>query len=152
MPWSLLLPAARNPATDFPSPHRPSPGPAEYLLPATGRGIAVQATAALGMMTGLWVALSPLFITLQHGGTNANTADVIAGLVTAGIGAVALASPRGFPGLQLGSLLLGVWVIISSFILDAVGQEHQGRPFVRPLVGAIEQPELRLHQWPAARG
>lgn len=94
-------------------------GAAEYLLPATGRGIAAQATAALGLLTGLWVALSPLFITLQHGGTNANTADVIAGLVTAGIGAIALASPRGFPGLQLGTLLLGVWVIISSFILDA---------------------------------
>ena len=43
---------------------------------------------------------------------------MIAGLVTAGVGAVALASPRGFPGLQFSSLVLGVWVIISSFILD----------------------------------
>jgi SPW repeat len=92
---------------------------AEYLLPATGRGFAAQTAAALGMLTGLWVALSPLFLVLQHGGNNANVADVIAGLVAAGIGAVALASPRGFPGLQFGSLLLGVWVIISSFILDA---------------------------------
>jgi hypothetical protein len=96
-----------------------SPAAAEYLLPATGRGIAAQAAAALGLLTGLWVAISPLFLTLQHGGTNANVADVIAGLVAAGVGALALASPRGFPGLQLGSLLLGVWVIISAFILDA---------------------------------
>jgi hypothetical protein len=92
---------------------------AEYLRPATGRGLAAQTAAALGMLAGLWVALSPLFIVLQHGGTNANVADVIAGLVAAGIGAIALASPRGFPGLQFGALLLGVWVIISSFILDA---------------------------------
>ena len=95
------------------------PAAAEYLLPATWRGIAAQAAAALGLLTGLWVAISPLFLTLQHGGTNAGTADAIAGLVAAGIGALALAGPRGFPGLQLGSLVLGVWVIISSFILDA---------------------------------
>jgi hypothetical protein len=73
------------------------PAAAEYLLPATTRGIAVQATAALSLLTGLWVALSPVFLTLQHGGANANVADVIAGLAAAGIGAFALASPRGFP-------------------------------------------------------
>jgi hypothetical protein len=39
--------------------------------------------------------------------------------VAAGVGAFALASPRGFPGLQFASLVLGVWVIISSFILAA---------------------------------
>jgi hypothetical protein len=60
-----------------------------------------------------------LFLTLQHGGANANIADLIAGLVVAGIGALALASPRGFPGLQFVSLVLGVWVLISSFILSA---------------------------------
>jgi SPW repeat len=49
----------------------------------------------------------------------ANVADVIAGLVVAAAAAIALASPRGFPGLQFASLLLGVWVIVSSFILDA---------------------------------
>lgn len=97
----------------------PSRTVVEYLRPATSQGVAAQAAAALGMLTGLWVALSPLFLVLQHGGTNANVANVIAGLVAAGVGAVALASPRGFPGLQFGSLLLGVWVIISSFILDA---------------------------------
>jgi hypothetical protein len=95
------------------------PAAAEYVLPATGRGIAAQAAAALGLLTGLWVAISPLFITLQHRGANANVADVIAGLTVAGVGAFALASPRGFPGLQSAGLLLGVWVLISSFILDA---------------------------------
>jgi hypothetical protein len=91
---------------------------AEYLLPADGRGIAAQTTAALSLLTGLWVALSPVFLTLQHGGPNANVADVIAGLAAAGIGAFALASPRGFPGLQFAGLVLGVWVIISLFILN----------------------------------
>jgi hypothetical protein len=59
-----------------------------------------------------------VFLTLQHGGANANVADVIAGLAAAGIGAFALASPRGFPGLQFAGLVLGVWVIISLFILN----------------------------------
>ncbi len=94
------------------------PAAAEYLLSATGRGMAAQATAALTILTGLWVALSPFFITLQHGGSNANVADLIAGLAVAAFGAVALASPRGFGGLQFAGLL-GIWVIISSFILDA---------------------------------
>ncbi len=33
-------------------------------------------------------------------------------------GAAVLASPRGYPGLQFGSLLLGAWLIISPFVLD----------------------------------
>jgi hypothetical protein len=111
--------------------HRPEPGgqspmtmsansaAAEYFLPATGRGIAAQAAATLGILAGLWVAISPLFIMLQHGGTNAATANLIAGVTVTGIGAFALASPRGFPGLQCASLVLGTWVLISSFILDA---------------------------------
>jgi len=92
---------------------------AEYFLPATRRGITAQAAAALGILIGLWVAISPLFITLQHGGTNAATANLIAGVTAAGVGAFALASPRGFPGLQFAGLVLGIWVLISSFILDA---------------------------------
>jgi hypothetical protein len=91
----------------------------EYLLPATRRGLAAQAAASLGILTGLWVALSPFFLVLQHGGGNANIANLIAGLAVAGAGALAVASRNGFGSLQFGSLLLGVWVIISSFILDA---------------------------------
>jgi hypothetical protein len=96
------------------------PDDGEYLLPATRRGVAAQAAAALGLLTGLWVALSSLFLTLQHGGgINADAANVIAGLVVAGIGTFALVSRRGFPGLQFTSLVLGLWVLISSFILNA---------------------------------
>jgi SPW repeat len=111
-------PLARRPDSGGGSSQAVPAGPAgaEYLPPATGRGIAAKA-AALGMLTGLWVAVSPLFITLQHGGGNAGTADATAGLVTAGAGAFALASPRGFPGLQFAGLLLGLWVIISPAIL-----------------------------------
>jgi hypothetical protein len=96
------------------------PVPGEYMLPASRRGVAVQAATALGILTALWVAVSPLFITLQHGGgLNAAGADVIAGLVAVGFGVFALASRRGFPGLQFASLVLGFWVLISSFILGA---------------------------------
>ena len=91
----------------------------EYLLPATRRGLAVQAVAALGVLTGLWVALSPSFLTLQHGGGNAAVANLIAGLAVAAVAAASLAGPRGFAGLQFASALLGVWVIISPFILAA---------------------------------
>ena len=86
---------------------------------ATMRGIAAQAMAALGVLTGLWIALSPSFLTLQHGGGNAAVANLIAGLAVAAAGAASLAGPRGYAGLQFAAALLGVWVIISPFILDA---------------------------------
>jgi hypothetical protein len=95
-------------------------GPAEYALP-TVRGMAAQVSAVLGLLTGVWVAVSPWFITLQQSGTNANTVNLISGLAVAGLGAFALASPRGFAGLQVGSALLGVWLIIAGPILS---QKH----------------------------
>jgi hypothetical protein len=115
----VATPLTRRPDSGGGSPSAVPPGAAaaEYLLPDGGRGIAAQTTAALSLLTGLWVALSPVFLTLQHGGANANAADVIVGLAAAGIGAFALASPRGFPGLQFAGLVLGAWVIISPFIL-----------------------------------
>jgi hypothetical protein len=91
----------------------------EYLLPTTMRGLVTQAMAALGVLTGLWIALSPSFLTLQHGGGNAAVANLIAGLAVAAVGAASLIGPRGYAGLQFASVLLGVWVIIFPFILDA---------------------------------
>ena len=93
----------------------------EYPLPVTWRGIGSQAAAALGMLTGLWVAISPWFITLQYAGGNAAAANLISGLAVAAVGAFALAGPRGFAGLQLGTALLGVWLIIAGPILS---QKH----------------------------
>ena len=95
-----------------------SSGVAEYALPATVGDMGAQVAAVLGLLTGLWVALSPWFLTLQTGGTNANTVNLISGLAVVGVGAFALASPRGFPGLQLGNALLGVWLIIAGPILS----------------------------------
>jgi SPW repeat len=94
-------------------------GPAEYALPATAWGLTAQVSAALALLTGVWVALSPWFITLQYSGTNANIVNLISGLAVAGVGAFALVSPRGFPGLQVASALLGVWLIIAGPILNS---------------------------------
>src|ERR1700747_1541427 len=93
-------------------------GLAEDGLPGASREIGAQAPAVLGLLTGVWVALSPWFLTLQNNGTNATTVNLISGLAIAGVGAFALASPRGFAGLQLGSALLGVWLIIAGPILS----------------------------------
>jgi hypothetical protein len=96
-------------------------GVAEYGLPATLSGLSAQAFAVLGLLTGVWVALSPYFIALQNTGSNATTVNLISGLAVAGVGVFALASPRGFPGLQLANVLLGVWLIIAGPILS---QKH----------------------------
>jgi hypothetical protein len=95
-----------------------APGLTEYALPATSRDLGAQASAVLGLLTGVWVALSPWFLTLQNTGTNANTVNLISGLAVAGLGAFALISPRGFAGLQVGTLLLGAWLIIAGPILS----------------------------------
>jgi len=91
----------------------------EYALPATAGGVGAQVSGVLGLLTGVWVAVSPWFLTLQQGGTNANTVNLISGLAVAGVGAFALANPRGFASLQLGSALLGAWLIIAGPILSA---------------------------------
>ena len=91
---------------------------ADYALPVTAGGLGAQMSGVLGLLTGVWVALSPWFLTLQQGGTNANTVNLISGLAVAGVGAFALANPRGFASLQLGSALLGVWLIIAGPILS----------------------------------
>jgi len=80
--------------------------PADYMLPATLSGMGAQIAAMLGLLTGVWVALSPWFVTLQQTGTNANTVNLISGLAVAGVSAVALVGPRAFAGLEIGSALL----------------------------------------------
>lgn len=120
----MSTPLIRHPESDGASaqvvPVRPE-ARAEYALPATMGGIGAQAAAALGLLTGLWVALSPWFVTLQYAGNNAAIVNLVSGLAVAGVSAFALASPRGFAGLQAGSLLLGVWLIIAGPILS---QKH----------------------------
>jgi hypothetical protein len=119
----MSTPLIRRPESDGTSaPAIPAmaSGPADYALP-TMRGMGAQVSAVLGILAGIWVALSPYFITLQFSGTNASTVNLISGLAVAAVGVFALASPRGFPGLQAGSALLGVWLIIAGPILS---QKH----------------------------
>ena len=97
--------------------HAAASAQAEYGLPVSGGAIAAQMAAVLGVLTGLWVAVSPWFITLQHGGTNANTVNLVSGLAVAGVGGLALVSPRSFASLQVGSALLGVWLVIAGPVL-----------------------------------
>jgi hypothetical protein len=96
-------------------------GPAEYGMPATTSDLGAQVLAVLGLLTGVWVALSPWLITLQYTGNNATIVNLVSGLAVAGVGALILASPRGFVGLQVGAALLGVWLIIAGPILS---QKH----------------------------
>ena len=117
----MSTPLIRRPESDG-IPAQPSramaSSPAGYALPATAADLGAQLAAVLGLLTGVWVALSPWFVTLQQGGTNASTINLISGLAVAGLSAFALASPRGFAGLELGTALLGVWLIIAGPILS----------------------------------
>lgn len=88
----------------------------EYTAPSSGRSMMAQVAAVLGALAGVWIAISPWFLTL---GRRETATDLIVGLVVAAIGAFSIAGRRGFLGLQAGSLLLGIWLIITPFILAA---------------------------------
>lgn len=90
----------------------------DYLAPTSSHSVLAQTTAVLGVVAGLWVAISPWFLVLQHGGNNAAMSNLIVGLAVVALGLFALSGSRGFLGLQVGSVLAGVWLIISPFILD----------------------------------
>jgi hypothetical protein len=111
----MSTPLIGRPESSSPFAQTASP---DYALPTTTGGIAAQMSAVLGLLTGVWVAVSPWFLTLQQGGTNANSVNLISGLAVAGVSAFALVNPRGFASLQLGSALLGVWLIIAGPILS----------------------------------
>jgi len=90
----------------------------DYLAPTSSRSMLAQITGTLGILAGLWVAISPWFLVLQHGGNNAAATNLIVGLAVVGLGLFAVSGSRGFSGLEVGSLLAGFWLILSPFILD----------------------------------
>jgi GAF domain-containing protein len=91
----------------------------DYRAPTSSRSMLAQVTGTVGILAGLWVAISPWFLVLQHGGNNAAVTNLIVGLAVAGLGLFAVSGSRGFSGLELGTLLAGVWLILSPFILNA---------------------------------
>jgi SPW repeat len=88
----------------------------EYVAPVTARSMSAQVAAMLGALAGVWVAISPWFLSL---GPRERASDLVVGLVVAALGLFGMAGGRGFLGMQAGSALLGVWLIISPFILAA---------------------------------
>jgi hypothetical protein len=90
-----------------------------YRAATSSDSLLGQASATLGVVTGLWVAISPWFLVLQHGGNNAAVNNLIVGLAVAALGLYALSAGRGSLGLQASSVLAGAWLVISPFILDA---------------------------------
>jgi SPW repeat len=93
---------------------------AEYTMPPSTKAITAQVSSALAVLAGLWVAISPWFLVLQHGpGSSATAGDLIVGLAVAAVAMFAASGARGFMGLQLGNLALGAWLIVSPFILAA---------------------------------
>lgn len=94
----------------------PVPGPERAGFAAPG--MAVQLCVMAGMLAGLWVAISPWFLSLQAYGGNATANDLIVGLAVVALDVSAVAG-RGLASLQAASVLAGIWLIISPFILDA---------------------------------
>lgn len=95
----------------------PAPGPVSAGLAAPG--MAAKICVMAGMLTALWVAISPWFLTMQARGGNATADDLIVGLAVLIALAVVAYTGRGRLDLLAAIALAGVWLIISPFILDA---------------------------------
>lgn len=109
----------RTSANGAPAAMTVAPGSLEYTVPKA-RGVTAQAAAVLSVLAGLWVAISPWFIVLQQPtARNAAVNNVIIGLSVAALALFAISQPRGFRGLASANGLLGVWLIVSPFILSA---------------------------------
>ena len=98
-------------------PPMPVPGPERVDRSATGS--AAQLTVTAGVLAGLWVAISPWFLTLQARGGNATAGDLIIGLAVAALVVLAAWGGRGVISLQAATAVAGVWLVISPFILHA---------------------------------
>src|SRR5215472_17648003 len=91
----MATPLPRRPEAGGASPQvvPAASGAADYAVPASLRGIGAQAAGVLGLLTGVWAALSPWFITMQDQGSNATAVDLISELAVAAAGAAAGTAP-----------------------------------------------------------
>lgn len=91
------------------------PGTTHAAVPtaAPSSPVSAQGATVLSMLAGLWVALSPWVL----GSQTVAAHNLIVGLSIAAFGLLALSGSRGFASLQSASLLAGVWVLISPWIL-----------------------------------
>lgn len=83
-------------------------------MAAAASPVTAQGATVLTMLAGLWVAISPWVLTVPAVAAH----NLIVGLAVAAFGLLALSGSRGFASLQSASLLTGVWVIISPWLLD----------------------------------
>src|SRR5260370_39613022 len=83
----------------------------DYLAPTSSRSMLAQITGTLGILAGLWVAISPWFLVLQHGGDNPAPTNLIVGLAGVGLGPFAGSGRRGFPGPAEGGPRAGLRIV-----------------------------------------
>src|SRR5215813_6024934 len=62
----------------------------DYRAPTSSGSMLAQVTGTLGILAGLWVAISPQFLVLQHGGNNAAASNLIVGLAVVALGLFAV--------------------------------------------------------------
>lgn len=96
--------------------------------PATAQG-----TAMLAMLAGLWVAISPWVLIMPALVAH----NLIVGLAVVAFCLLALAGSRGFTSLQGASLLTGVWVLISPWLLGLTAEVSTQGYWSNIIAGAV---------------
>lgn len=88
------------------------PDTAHAAAPAASP-VTAQGAALLAMLAGLWVAISPWVLTMPTLAVH----NVVVGLAVVAFGLLALGGNRGFTSLQGASLITGIWVLISPWLI-----------------------------------
>lgn len=95
--------------------------------------MSAQGTGMLAMLAGLWLAISPWVLILPTVAAH----NLIVGLAVVAFGLLALGGSRGFTPLQGASLLTGVWVLISPWILGLSVPMPTGAYWNNIITGAV---------------
>ncbi|MFB9833703.1 SPW repeat protein [Actinoallomurus acaciae] len=91
----------------------------------------------LVMMTGLYMAISPWVIHFHQGNTNLTVNNLILGIALAAIGLGLAMVPERAMGLGWLLVPLGIWMIISPWVVSAGHGERAGVVINNVVIGAV---------------
>jgi hypothetical protein len=74
-------------------------------------------TDGLLLLAGLWLAISPFVVHFRAEAPNVAQSNLIVGLVVAAIGFALSTTPRSMLRLSWATALIGVWVIVSPWVI-----------------------------------
>jgi hypothetical protein len=97
---------------------------------------AAQATSGVNAVLGLWLLIAPWVLDYQDR-TEVVVSHVVAGLLLLTLGAFRLGKPRTSPWLSWFNALLGLWLVITPFVVRPSASSTGSASWNSILIGAV---------------